>query len=88
MDTELLIGYLDSDMEEEEEDNEEDEDIKDEDENNKDSKHLNTETGVCSHIVFIYLSCSIFTSIICLFIYWCPVLLELNMLSDTHWNNC
>lgn len=58
-DTELLIGYLDSDMEEEEEDNEEDEDIKDEDENSKDSKHLSTETGVCvcSHIVFITLSC-------------------------------
>lgn len=37
-DTELLIGYLDSDMEEEEE--EEEEDIKDEDENSKEAKHL------------------------------------------------
>lgn len=38
-DTELLIGYLDSDMEEEEEE-EEEEVIKDEDENSKDPKHL------------------------------------------------
>ena len=38
-DTELLIGYLDSDMEEEEE--EEEEDIKDEDENSIEAKHLN-----------------------------------------------
>ena len=38
-DTELLIGYLDSDMEEEEEE-EEEELIKDDDENSKDSKHL------------------------------------------------
>jgi len=37
-DTELLIGYLDSDMEEEEE--EEEEVIKDEDENSKEAKHL------------------------------------------------
>lgn len=37
-DTELLIGYLDSDMEEEEE--EEEDDIKDDDENSKESKHL------------------------------------------------
>uniref|UniRef100_A0AAY5ET36 Zinc finger protein n=1 Tax=Electrophorus electricus TaxID=8005 RepID=A0AAY5ET36_ELEEL len=39
-DTELLIGYLDSDMEEEEEDEEEDEMMKDEDENSKEGKHL------------------------------------------------
>ncbi|KAM7388611.1 hypothetical protein PAMP_024776 [Pampus punctatissimus] len=38
-DTELLIGYLDSDMEEEEEE-EEEEVIKDEDENSKEAKHL------------------------------------------------
>uniref|UniRef100_A0A4W6E368 Zinc finger protein n=1 Tax=Lates calcarifer TaxID=8187 RepID=A0A4W6E368_LATCA len=38
-DTELLIGYLDSDMEEEEEE-EEEEIIKDDDENSKDAKHL------------------------------------------------
>ncbi len=38
-DTELLIGYLDSDMEEEEEE-EEEEDIRDEDENSKDAKHI------------------------------------------------
>lgn len=37
-DTELLIGFLDSDMEEEEE--EEEEDIKDEDESSKEAKHL------------------------------------------------
>lgn len=37
-DTELLIGYLDSDMEEEEE--EEEEDVKDEDESSKEAKHL------------------------------------------------
>lgn len=43
-DTELLIGYLDSDMEEEEEDLEEDQDIKDEDGNSKESKHLSAET--------------------------------------------
>ncbi|XP_030643206.1 PR domain zinc finger protein 5 [Chanos chanos] len=45
-DTELLIGYLDSDMEEEEEDDEEDEVIKDEDENIKEGKHLSTETDL------------------------------------------
>ncbi|XP_031167742.1 PR domain zinc finger protein 5 [Sander lucioperca] len=38
-DTELLIGYLDSDMEEEEEE-EEEEVIKDDDENSKDARHL------------------------------------------------
>uniref|UniRef100_A0A8D3CXP2 Zinc finger protein n=1 Tax=Scophthalmus maximus TaxID=52904 RepID=A0A8D3CXP2_SCOMX len=38
-DTELLIGYLDSDMEEEEEE-EEEEIVKDDDENSKDAKHL------------------------------------------------
>lgn len=38
-DTELLIGYLDSDMEEEDEE-EEEEVIKDEDENSKEAKHL------------------------------------------------
>lgn len=38
-DTELLIGYLDSDMEEEEEE-EEEEVVKDEDENSKEAKHL------------------------------------------------
>ncbi|KAM8745678.1 PR domain zinc finger protein 5 isoform 2-T2 [Acanthopagrus schlegelii] len=38
-DTELLIGYLDSDMEEEEEE-EEEEDVKDEDENSKDAKRI------------------------------------------------
>ena len=38
-DTELLIGYLDSDMEEEEEEEEEDV-IKDEDESSKDASHL------------------------------------------------
>uniref|UniRef100_A0A673JBU4 Zinc finger protein n=1 Tax=Sinocyclocheilus rhinocerous TaxID=307959 RepID=A0A673JBU4_9TELE len=43
-DTELLIGYLDSDMEEEEEDLEEDQDIKDEDGNSTESKHLSAET--------------------------------------------
>ncbi|XP_016097956.1 PR domain zinc finger protein 5-like [Sinocyclocheilus grahami] len=43
-DTELLIGYLDSDMEEEEEDLEEDQDIKDEDGNSKESKHISAET--------------------------------------------
>lgn len=43
-DTELLIGYLDSDMEEEEEEEEEDETDKEEEENSKESKHL-VETG-------------------------------------------
>lgn len=38
-DTELLIGYLDSDMEEEDEE-EEEEVIKDDDENSKDAKHI------------------------------------------------
>ena len=38
-DTELLIGYLDSDMEEEEEE-EEEEVIRDDDENSKEAKHL------------------------------------------------
>lgn len=38
-DTELLIGYLDSDMEEDEEE-EEEEVIKDDDENSKEAKHL------------------------------------------------
>lgn len=38
-DTELLIGYLDSDMEEEEEE-EEEEVVKDEDENSKEAKHV------------------------------------------------
>lgn len=37
-DTELLVGYLDSDMEEDED--EEEDDIKDEDENSKESRHL------------------------------------------------
>lgn len=37
-DTELLIGYLDSDMEEEEE--EEEEVIDDDDENSKEAKHV------------------------------------------------
>ncbi|XP_063057852.1 PR domain zinc finger protein 5 isoform X3 [Engraulis encrasicolus] len=41
-DTELLIGYLDSDMEEEEEE-EEEEDIKDEDESSIEAKHMNEE---------------------------------------------
>uniref|UniRef100_A0A8C2D0N3 Zinc finger protein n=1 Tax=Cyprinus carpio TaxID=7962 RepID=A0A8C2D0N3_CYPCA len=40
MDTELLIGYLESDMKEEEEDLEEDQDIQDEDGNSTESKHL------------------------------------------------
>lgn len=39
-DTELLIGFLDSDMEEDEEDEEEEEVIKDDDENNKDENHI------------------------------------------------
>lgn len=39
-DTELLIGFLDSDMEEEDEEEEEEEVIKDEDENSKDAKHI------------------------------------------------
>lgn len=38
-DTELLIGYLDSDMEEEEEE-EEEASVKDDDENSKEAKHL------------------------------------------------
>ncbi len=46
-DAELLIGYLDSDMEEEEEDLEDDQDIKDEDGNSTESKHLSAETGMC-----------------------------------------
>ena len=44
-DTEMLIGYLDSDMEEEEED-EEEEIIKEEDEDSKEAKHL-IEMGTC-----------------------------------------
>lgn len=39
-DTELLIGFLDSDMEEDEEEEEEEEVIKDDDENNKDESHI------------------------------------------------
>ncbi|XP_029684518.1 PR domain zinc finger protein 5 isoform X1 [Takifugu rubripes] len=39
-DTELLIGFLDSDMEEDEEEEEEEEVIKDDDENNKDDSHI------------------------------------------------
>lgn len=39
-DTELLIGFLDSDMEEDEEEEEEEEVIKDDDENNKDENHI------------------------------------------------
>uniref|UniRef100_A0A8C6U0S6 Zinc finger protein n=1 Tax=Neogobius melanostomus TaxID=47308 RepID=A0A8C6U0S6_9GOBI len=39
-DTELLIGFLDSDMEEEEEEEEDEEDVRDEDENSKEAKHL------------------------------------------------
>lgn len=39
-DTELLIGFLDSDMEEDEEEEEEEEVIKDDDENNKDDNHI------------------------------------------------
>lgn len=39
-DTELLIGFLDSDMEEDEEEEEEEEVIKDDDENNKDENHV------------------------------------------------
>lgn len=44
-DTELLIGYLDSDMEEEEEE-EEEEDIKDGDESSVDGKHLSEELTI------------------------------------------
>lgn len=47
MDTELLIGYLESDMKEEEEDLEEDQDIQDEDGNSTESKHLSAETDMC-----------------------------------------
>lgn len=40
-DTELLIGFLDSEMEEDEEEEEEEEEaIKDDDENNKDENHI------------------------------------------------
>ncbi|TRZ03196.1 hypothetical protein DNTS_005397, partial [Danionella cerebrum] len=39
-DTELLIGYLDSDMEYSEEDSDEEHEIKDEEENSKGSNHL------------------------------------------------
>ncbi|CAF94670.1 unnamed protein product, partial [Tetraodon nigroviridis] len=39
-DTELLIGFLDSDMEEDEEEEEEEVVIKDDDENNKDENHI------------------------------------------------
>ncbi|KTG01394.1 hypothetical protein cypCar_00011859 [Cyprinus carpio] len=46
MDTELLIGYLESDMKEEEEDLEEDQDIQDEDGNSTESKHLSAETDM------------------------------------------
>lgn len=48
-DTELLIGYLDSDMEEDEEE-EEEEDIKDQDENSKEAKHL-VEMGTNSKFI-------------------------------------
>uniref|UniRef100_A0A9J7ZYL7 Zinc finger protein n=1 Tax=Cyprinus carpio carpio TaxID=630221 RepID=A0A9J7ZYL7_CYPCA len=47
MDTELLIGYLESDMKEEEEDLEEDQDIQDEDGNSTESKHLSKEDNPC-----------------------------------------
>lgn len=39
-DTELLIGFLDSDMEEDEEEEEEEEVIKDDDENDKDDNRI------------------------------------------------
>lgn len=48
-DTELLIGYLDSDMEEDEE--EEEEDINDEDETSKESRHL-VEMGTVGNLGF------------------------------------
>lgn len=53
-DTELLIGFLDSDMEEDEE--EEEEDIKDEDESSKEAKHL-VEMGTieCPYSFFLYI---------------------------------
>ena len=52
-DTELLIGFLDSDMEEEEEEEEEEEVIKDEDENSKDANHI-VEMGT---VELLYLIC-------------------------------
>ena len=55
-DTELLIGYLDSDMEEEEEE-EEEEIIKDEDENSKDAKHL-VEMGTVNMYFLICMLCN------------------------------
>lgn len=51
-DTELLIGYLDSDMEEEDEE-EEEEVIKDDDENSKEAKHL-VEMGTVELCCLIY----------------------------------
>lgn len=51
-DTELLIGFLDSDMEEEEE-VEEEEVIKDEDENSKEAKHL-VEMGTMKCLCMIH----------------------------------
>lgn len=54
-DTELLIGYLDSDMEEEDEE-EEEEVIKDEDENSKEAKHL-VEMGTVKLYFLICILC-------------------------------
>lgn len=50
-DTELLIGFLDSDMEEEDEEEEEEEEIlRDEEENGKDAKHI-VEMGTASQLL-------------------------------------
>lgn len=50
-DTELLIGFLDSDMEEEDEEEEEEEEtLRDEDENGNDAKHI-VEMGTDSQLL-------------------------------------